>query len=55
MPALYLKCKTCDLEFASGISTDKISFETMTLEKNYHTCPKGHKNRYDKKNYYFKK
>ena len=50
----YLRCKTCGIEFASGISTDKKSFETMALSKNQHTCPKGHTHAYDKKDYYFK-
>ena len=54
MPMLYLKCKTCKTEFASGIDADKKSFETMQLMGNGHTCPKGHTNRYDKKDYYFK-
>jgi hypothetical protein len=56
MPMLYLKCKTCKIEFASGIAFDKKSFEDPTnqLTNMGHTCPKGHLNRYDKKDYYFK-
>jgi hypothetical protein len=54
MPTLYLKCKTCKIEFVSGMSFDKKSFETATLSNNEHRCPKGHTNRYDKKDYYFK-
>ena len=54
MPMLYLKCKTCQIEFASGIGSDKKSFETISLIGNYHVCPKGHTNQYDKKDYYFK-
>jgi len=54
MPMLYLKCKGCNVEFASGISIDEKSFETTVLKGNYHTCPKGHNNQYDKKDYYFK-
>jgi hypothetical protein len=54
MPMLYLKCKTCGIEFASGMNFDKKSFETSILKGNYHTCPKGHSNKYDKKDYYFK-
>jgi hypothetical protein len=42
------------MEFASGMNFDKKSFETATLTGNYHTCPKGHKQQYDKKDYYFK-
>ena len=51
MPRLYLRCKTCDTEFASGISVDKKSFETLILSGNQHTCPKGHTHTYDKKDY----
>jgi len=51
---LYLKCKTCGTEFASGISADRGSFETMQLVGNSHNCPNGHVNRYDKEDYYFK-
>lgn len=54
MPTLYLKCKTCKTEFASGMNIDKKSFETTTLKGNYHVCPKGHNHSYDKKDYYFK-
>jgi len=54
VPTLYLKCKTCGVEFSSGISGDKKSFETLTLRGNYHTCPKGHTHQYEKKDYYFK-
>jgi len=54
MPMLYLKCKTCKTEFASGFNFDKKSFETAQLSNNGHQCPKGHMNRYDKKDYYFK-
>lgn len=54
MPMLYLRCKTCGVEFASGMSFDKTSFETAILKGNYQTCPKGHTHQYDKKDYYFK-
>jgi hypothetical protein len=54
MPTLYLKCKTCSIEFPSGMSFDKKSFETSILKGNYHTCPKGHTHQYEKKDYYFK-
>ena len=50
---LYLKCKTCGVEFVSGIACDKKSFQTLTLKGNYHTCPKGHTHQYDKKDYHF--
>jgi hypothetical protein len=42
------------MEFPSGMNFDKKSFETTTLLNNIHTCPMGHKNSYDKKDYYFK-
>jgi hypothetical protein len=54
MPMLYVKCKTCGVEFASGMSFDKRSLETAILKANYHRCPKGHTHQYDKKDYYFK-
>ena len=54
MPMLYLKCKSCQTEFASGIGSDKESFKTVRLIGNYHTCPKGHTHQYDKKDYFFK-
>ena len=51
MPMLYLRCKTCDTEFASGISVDNKSFETLILSENHHICPEGHTHTYDKKDY----
>jgi len=51
MPLLYIKCKTCGVKFASGISIDKKSFETIGLKENYHICPKGHKHSYNKEDY----
>ena len=54
MPMLYVKCKTCDTEFASGMGFDKESFKNSKISGNYHTCPKGHTHAYDKKDYYFK-
>lgn len=54
MPALYLKCKTCRMEFLSGISATKDSLTTMHLENNKHACPKGHVASYDLENYYLK-
>ena len=54
MPMLHIRCKTCGVRFASGISTDKESFKTLTLEYNYHKCPRGHVNSYSKKDYSFK-
>ena len=54
MPMLYLKCKTCQMEFASGFNFDKKSFETSQIFNNVHSCPNEHTNKYDKKDYYFK-
>jgi hypothetical protein len=52
MPKLYVKCKTCNTEFASGISVNEKSFKTLILSGNLHTCPKGHTHAYDKKEYF---
>ena len=54
MPALYLICKTCNIEFASGISVDEKTLETSVISRNRHICPKGHTNVYDGKDYYFR-
>jgi len=53
MGMLFLKCKTCGVKFASGISADAKSFETLTLINNQHVCPEGHRHSYDKKDYSF--
>jgi hypothetical protein len=53
MGMLFLKCKTCGMKFASGISVDAKSFETLTLINNQHECPKGHCHSYDKRDYFF--
>jgi len=50
---LYIKCKTCGEEFLSGIDIDEKSFETAKFT-GYHTCPKWHAHKYNKKDYYFK-
>ena len=50
---LYLKCKTCEIEFWSEIRCDKQTFRTLDLRGNCHVCPNRHKNRYDKKDYYY--
>jgi len=55
MPKLYVKCKTCNIEFASGIGSDEKSFPTSVLSGNQHECPKGHTSIYDKKDYYLKR
>jgi hypothetical protein len=54
MATLYLKCKICKNEFASGFDFDPKSFNSSTLSNNEHQCPKGHVAKYDKKDYYFK-
>jgi len=51
---LCVKCKTCETEFCSMIRCDKEIFRTLDLRDNCHPCPNGHKNRYDKKDYYYK-
>ncbi len=54
MPMLYLKCKTCQTEFPSGMEFDKKAFETSKITGNYHICPDGHSNQYEKEDYFFK-
>jgi len=51
---LYVKCKTCGTEFCSMIRCDKRIFRTLDLRDNCLPCPNGHKNRYDKKDYYYR-
>jgi acetyltransferase-like isoleucine patch superfamily enzyme len=53
-PMLYLKCKTCGIEGWSVIRCDKQIFRTLDLRGNFHFCSNGHKNRYDKKDYYYR-
>jgi len=53
MPSLYLKCKTCGMKFESGIVMEKRGLEAIKLIDNQHTCPKGHINTYNKKDYFF--
>ena len=50
---LYVKCKTCNVEFWSDIRCDKQTFKTLDLRGNCHVCPNGHKNLYDEKDYFF--
>jgi len=50
---LYLKCKTCGIEFWSDIRCDKQTFKTLDLQGNSHLCPNKHTNRYDQKDYYY--
>jgi serine acetyltransferase len=51
---LYVRCKTCHVEFWSGIRCEKPIFSTLELCENRHTCPNKHKDLYSKKDYYFK-
>jgi len=51
---LYVKCKTCEVEFWPAIRCDKQIFRTLNFRDNWHYCPNGHKNRYDQKDYYYK-
>jgi hypothetical protein len=53
-PMLYVKCKTCGVEFDSSIRCDKQIFKTLELRDNRHHCPNGHTNRYNKKDYYYR-
>jgi len=55
MKNLYLKCKTCGEKFRSGIQMDEESFKTVTLQNNYENCPKGHRDSYNKEDYFFEK
>jgi len=51
---LYVRCKTCKTEFWSSLQCEKHAFATLDLDRNRHRCPKGHKDLYGKKDYYFK-
>jgi acetyltransferase-like isoleucine patch superfamily enzyme len=51
---LYVRCKTCKMEFWSAIICEKHLFAALDLHGNRHPCPNGHKDRYDKKDYYYK-
>ena len=52
---LHAKCKTCGVEFAVGIRTNPRSHATSRHIGNLHTCPNGHANSYDKKDYALRK
>ena len=54
MPMLYLRCKTCDEEFAARMSMSRESFKRADIEGNIHTCNKGHIHFYLKKDYVFR-
>jgi len=48
---LELKCKTCGVQFNSGVVMSRKAFETAILKANKHKCPKGHIHSYDKEDY----
>jgi len=51
---LYVKCKSCGLEFWSAIRCKKEQFKNLELADNHHCCPHcRHDNRYDEQDYYF--
>jgi hypothetical protein len=54
MGKLYLRCKTCNVEFQAGVVFDKNNFEADALEMNRHTCPGGHTHQYNSEEYYVK-
>jgi len=41
------------MKFESGIVMEKRGLESIKLIDNQHTCPKGHINTYNKKDYFF--
>ena len=51
MSMLYIKCKTCGVEFPSGI---RVNQTPIHLEKKTHYCINGHANDYDQEDYYLK-
>ena len=54
MPQLYVKCKTCEEEFWSGLSIPKSVFDKVPLENTMNRCSKGHEHNYEKTDYYYK-
>lgn len=52
---LYVKCKTCGIEFPAGIRTNPRSFAMSMYLGNMHRCPNGHAHSYDKADYTLKK
>jgi len=48
---LDIKCKTCGIEFNSGIVVNRKTFKTTILKPNKHHCPRGHLHTYDKEDY----
>ena len=52
---VYVKCKTCGIEFPAGIRTNPRSFATSQFYDNVATCPIRHACSYEKKDYILKK
>jgi acetyltransferase-like isoleucine patch superfamily enzyme len=50
---LYVKCKTCGIEFWPSIQCDKQIFKTLDLRGDCIPCPNGHRNQYEKRDYYY--
>jgi hypothetical protein len=51
---LYIKCKTCGVEYWSAIKCKKEQFYRLYIGGNRQPCPNGHNDRYQKEDYYFK-
>jgi acetyltransferase-like isoleucine patch superfamily enzyme len=55
VPKIFVTCKTCGVEFWSAIVAEKQVLKVLNLKGSVHPCPNcGAKNRYDKKDYYYK-
>ena len=54
MPDLYVRCKTCGLEFKTGIGATPESLRTSVF-MNPHICPSGHVHTYTTNEYFFEK
>lgn len=52
---VYLKCKTCGIEFKGGIRTNPRSHATSQFFGFISNCPNGHSNSYDKEDFILKK
>jgi len=52
---VYVKCRTCGVEFYAGIVVNPRSFATSVFRGNIHQCPNGHRHAYDKEDYVLKK
>jgi len=54
VPKLFIKCKTCGVEYFSRIVCERRVFKILDLKGSCHPCPNGHKDRYNKEDYYYK-